>query len=182
MRHGCRIARTLVGDQVNSWPYCTLLSLRSRSVLRRRGLRGGRGGPRARSGSPAPGSAPSACARSAHAARTSHPLRPVPTPAAARSAECLSARAADKRSATKRRDWSLACSRAHRQSRLALVRLPARDLMRHGCRIRPSMDGFTACPAAVGGQEPCSQGADHALCTGSIHCVQPSQAPKLFES
>ncbi|MFS8427048.1 hypothetical protein EIQ28_02015 [Xanthomonas campestris pv. plantaginis] len=34
----------------------------------------------------------------------------------------------------------------------ALARPPARDLMRHGCRTRASMDGFTACPAPVGGQ------------------------------
>ena len=38
--------------------------------------------------------------------------------------------------------------------------LPAallRDLMQHGCRIRASMDGFTACPAMVGRQGPRSK-------------------------
>ncbi|MBB5769230.1 hypothetical protein GGR67_003334 [Xanthomonas arboricola] len=52
-----------------------------------------------------------------------------------------------------------ACSHAHRPSRLVLVRLPSRDLERHGCRARASMDGFTACPATVGGQGLCSQAA-----------------------
>ncbi len=52
-----------------------------------------------------------------------------------------------------------ACSQAHRPSRLVLVRLPSRDLERHGCRARASMDGFTACPATVGGQGLCSQAA-----------------------
>ncbi len=30
------------------------------------------------------------------------------------------------------------------------------------------MDGFTACPATVGGQGPCSQAADHPPYNGSI--------------
>ncbi|MFS8461980.1 hypothetical protein EIQ04_04345 [Xanthomonas campestris pv. raphani] len=52
---------------------------------------------------------------------------------------------------------------AHRSSPRVLDRPPSRDLVRHGCRIRASMDGFTACPAPVGGRGPCSQGADHML-------------------
>lgn len=49
---------------------------------------------------------------------------------------------------------------AHRPSRLALARQPARALTRHGCRLSAYKDVLAACPARVGGQGPCNQAAD----------------------
>ncbi|PPT16857.1 hypothetical protein XaCFBP7622_21085, partial [Xanthomonas arboricola] len=69
------------------------------------------------------------------------------------------------------RTSSSAFNDAHRPSRQVLARPPARDLTRHGCRVRAYRDVLAACPAMVGGQGPCSQDA------GQIRTLQPSCRP-----
>ncbi len=74
--------------------------------------------------------------------------------------------------------------RAHRPFRLALARLPSRDLERHGCRAGAYMDVLAACPAMVGGQGPCSQAAHRmlrlrpCLCLYLIHIPRPRLRPR----